>query len=306
MKSVLNNLFFSCFLTLLPTQAPSFNNYYKCHKSQEINNQASACLYQCTPYSYSYHLLKFYLRFNLPGGMFNWWLLYLNQITASPDLSKRQKFYHLWVGNTLINNRHYREQWSPVRNKLIQIYHDFNQTYRPTVQLQTLLGDFLTSADGFLKFYLTFVGQYRENNFFPTPSNYTEFNQQQACRNEGCFFQIPIVLNYGSDHVYDIGPTLNIMPDNENNTYLKNYWRSVFILSHKIHRNTYPIITITTKTSRYHHLFVKEFYHRLFMELKEFWMLPAQPCHGLQFRSNIIMMKFRFLLPDQCLELFWW
>ena len=222
--------------------------------------------------------------------MFNWWLIYLNEITAKPTPEQRLKFYGLWTGHVPIQNPEYERQWSLIYDSLERIYENFNQNYHPEVSLQTLLQKFLTSEDGFLNFYLTFVGQYRGNNFFPTPSGFNEFKQQKACREEGCFFQIPIIMNYHSDNVFDVGPALNIMPDNESNTYLKNYWRAVFILSHKIAKNISPIITLIAKPREYQRLFVKNVVPRIIsgietildiVNLKSNWVtIPEQYYNG--------------------------
>ena len=168
---------------------------HRCYKFQKSivstndqhadNNQASVSFYLCNS-----PIIRSYLRFYLPKNMFTWWLIYLNKITASASPEQREAFYNLWTGNTPIGVTYYREQWSAIHNELEQIYQNFNHTYHPEVQLQEVLRNYLISKDGFLKFCLTFTGKYQENNFFPTPNNYTEFDLQKACREGGCFFQI--------------------------------------------------------------------------------------------------------------------
>lgn len=113
--------------------------------------------------------------------------------------------------------------WSPVKSKMPEIYQTFNQRYNPETNLQTLLQTFMTNEDGYLKFYLTFIGQDRENNFFPMPAGFTEQSLVRLCRQNGCVFQIPVLANKDNTHVFDIGPTINILPNQESNKYLKNF-----------------------------------------------------------------------------------
>ena len=200
-------------------------------------------LYQYLP-SLGSNRKKNYLRFVMSGYMYNYWLIWLNKMTAKPTAAQKLQFYKIWTGIAPLDSTLGRYLWSPITESLTEIYRNFSRQYHPYVGLQTILQDFLTSEDGFLKFYLTFVGQYQGNNFFPMGADYNEYTLQNACRKQGCVFQIPVIPDSTFPESYDVGPTINILPDTSPNTYLKNFWRYVTIRDGAVVRNIWPIVAV--------------------------------------------------------------
>ena len=252
MKKIFFFGFSGCLFTVV-TLNPTYSNVYFLAQTkkaisvashQQPNSPKSSVeLYKYEPQTGT-NSQKNYLRFTISGYMYNYWLLALNDITAQPTADQKLAFFKLWTGLTPLANPKDRDLWAPVGNSLTEIYRNFGLRYNPTIGLQNILKDFLTSVDGFLKFYLTFVGQYRGNNFFPMGADYNEHTLQSECRKQGCVFQLPIIPDITLPNSYDVGPTVNILPDNAKNTYLKNFWRYVTIRSGAVFRNIWPIVTV--------------------------------------------------------------
>ena len=230
--------------------------------------RSSVELYQYTPKTL-WNSKTNYLRFVISGYMYNFWLLYLNRITATPTANQRLEFYMFWTGAKQLENKWYRDLWSPIASSLDQIYYNFSRLYHPLTGLQGVLKHYLTSQDGFLNFYLIFTGQFRENNFFPMSGNYNEHLLQTDCREQGCVFQIPVIPDDIFPNDFYIGPTVNIMPNNSQNTYLKNFWREVIIRNEKIVRNMWPLLGIQVSSTEHENVMVKQVISDILQDLKQ-------------------------------------
>ena len=251
MKTTLFLGFFTCLVIVVNSNSACFNVYFlpqaktkpKSDDQQPNFQKSSVCLYKYKPPGGS-NIDKNYLRFTMSGYMYNSWLLLLKELTAKPSAAQKLKFYRLWTGLVGLENQTERDLWEPVADSLPEIYQNFSSRYNPVISLKNTLEDFFTSEDGFLKFFLTFVGQYRANNFFPMGPTYNEYSLQHDCRSQGCIFQIPIIPDRTIANSYDVGPTINILPDTSKNTYLKNFWRYVTIQNGAVIRNIWPVVGV--------------------------------------------------------------
>lgn len=205
--------------------------------------QARVTLYRFKPAEFN--IKNWYLRFYLPNRVYNFWILFLqNQIGPHPTEINRIKFCNYWTGAARLESRWYSYLWSKIPSQLGNIYQGFDSTFTPQTHLHTLLRNYLTSEEGFAKFYLTFLGDFRDDDFFPQPLGYTTAAFRKQCRQKGCWFQIPIIKNTNGENIYDIGPTINIMPAYDENFYLRNFWKTVAITNHVVIEELWPVFTV--------------------------------------------------------------